>query len=74
MQVMYHSDFILFSLLAPGRAYHAFCVLFEFSFPFWHLAGLTMQVMYHSDFILFSLLAPGRAYHAINLNDCTLHG
>ena len=64
----------LISNLALGRAYHAFCILFEFSFPFWCLAGLKMQVMYLFDFVLFSLLAHGRAYHAINLNDCTLNG
>ena len=40
--------------LAPSRAYHAFCILFEYSFPFWRLAGLTMQVMYHFDFIFLT--------------------
>ena len=65
-ECLYSSELI--SNLAPGKAYHAFCILFEFSF------SIKMQVVYHFDLILFSLLVPGRAYHAINLNDCTLHG
>ena len=35
---------ILFSLLAPGRAYHAFCVLFEFFFPFGIWQGLPCKL------------------------------
>ena len=53
MQVMYHSVFILFSLLAPGRAYHAIslndCTLHG-GFAIWRPAGLTMQFMYYLDF------------------------